>query len=125
MPKMYKVMPWSPENTPQDLQAAIDELIKENSFEKDSDEESAARCLLVGLWVGHDHIWKVADFTGIPIFKVRKYAENLRKNGVWLMDGMTAADWDHETEGYMAFILDVLVAVGHIKRAEGGKYAHT
>jgi hypothetical protein len=49
--------------------------------------------------------------------EVAKFSQRLRKNGVWSSDGMTACDWEDEEHGHIAFLLDVLVALGLVRYA--------
>lgn len=114
MPRQYRTSPWSPDTSPK----LVEELVAnmEDDFE-DDDQRDAAKVLISGLFMGTDNIFRISDFSGVPISKIKRYATNLRKSGVWTYNGKTHCQWEEgEGRGDLAFILDVMVATGKLKR---------
>lgn len=79
------------------------------------DQWDAGLILLTGLEVG-PNADKVAAFTGIPRSKCREIGGRLRENGVW-SGRKIRAEWFDEETGGVAFLCDVNVALGMLKRS--------
>lgn len=58
---------------------------------------------------------KVAKFTKLPRWEVRKFAKKLTQNGIW-KNGKTYCGWTDKENGGIAFLLDSMVIMGLLQR---------
>jgi len=78
-------------------------------------ELAGALVLLAAFHMGHKDRDQLAEFTGVSLERVNKFAERLEHAGVWLRDGTTKCNWTDAENVALAFWYDVGLAVGAIK----------
>lgn len=106
-----------------DDQKAIDLELKalreDNSFSTE-DEYNCVRAMLSSLALQSNNPDKVAKATGISRTKIREWFKNLRDNGtIEVNSGRSTGVWRvnwFEEDGRLALILDVMCAMGQIRR---------
>jgi hypothetical protein len=99
-----------------DLEEAKKLLIADGYKEEEDPEYLEAALILFGSAIVGPNIVRVAKWAEMPRKKVAEYSKRLRKSGIW--DGhKLSVDWLDEEEGGMAFLLDVMVALGMIERS--------
>lgn len=59
----------------------------------------------------------IAALTGLPLRRLLVIAVRLRRNGIWMRDGISGPWFDGEEIRTMTFMLDAMVAKGEIHRA--------
>jgi hypothetical protein len=73
-------------------------------------------CFLVAASIVGADEQRIAEILSLKPERVAAWAENLRRNGLWLGDGRVLdAHW-FDTGGEIGFLLDTLVAQGYIQR---------
>jgi len=82
-----------------------------------TDTFATAVCLLAAALVVGPNVRRVARFTGYHVPFVKSRFERLRKQGV-IRRGKFNVEWDHKTEGGVAFWMDVCVAEGIMDRVQ-------
>ena len=80
------------------------------------EEFEAAVVLLSSTRVGPSAV-RVAEFSGIPLTRVRGYAREYRKSGIWSGHKIVPSDWHDEETGGTAFWMDVACGMGLLQRA--------
>ena len=81
----------------------------------------AALVHLAASSIGFSNLRLLSRATGVSYPKVRRFAKNLRENGIWGEDGRIAIEADPNEEpetAAVAFWLHVLVAVGRVRRQQ-------
>jgi|ERR1044072_3907863 hypothetical protein len=71
--------------------------------------------MLAALYLGHEDLDKLAEFTGVGRDYIEPRAKRLRAQGVWIEGNRTACSW-WEEDGAFAFWMDVNVAEGLMGR---------
>jgi hypothetical protein len=84
-------------------------------YDEDNEETQATIVMLSALIVGTNKR-KLHAFTGVAPPLIAKFSRNLREHGVW-RGGKTYCAWG-EKSGYIALILDTLVAIGQVVRTD-------
>lgn len=90
-------------------------LMEELGFEPGTREYTAGMVLFGSGLLGV-HTYRIAKWGGIPEEAILEIEPRLRENGIW-KDSHVYAEWTDEENGTLAFILDVLVAVGDVRRS--------
>ena len=78
-------------------------------------KNEAGAILLASLVVGARNK-AIAEFLDIPLYRVRKRSQNLRRNGIWQGAKVDADEWFQEKHGSVSFILASCVADGLMDR---------
>jgi hypothetical protein len=106
-----------PESLLSELKRTIDEIGHLPGW--DGEDSQAALVMLAAFCIGNRDPGKVSRFTGVPLRVVKEIYVRLLENGVWGLDGSLNAEWTHPEHGKQAFLLDVFVATGKRRRANG------
>jgi hypothetical protein len=106
-----------------ELKEAIREL-DPGAMDDNPEMLDAGVVLLAGARLGTSKLAPISRFTGISLRRVAAFAQRLRANGVWTADGKTAAQWGDEEGGWVALLIDILIAVGMVecRPPNGGLY---
>ena len=84
--------------------------------DKNSETNKIGQILLASTFKGTDEKG-IAEFLEMDFNYVNKIGKSLRKNKIWTKDNMVSGeDWFEEKSGGIAFVLDILVAQGLLKR---------
>ena len=81
--------------------------------------DDAFKCaviLFTAVLVTGPSIKKVTRFSKYPEVLVRRFANNLRSNGMWGHRYIHISEWDDKKAGAIAFWLDVSIGLGFIRR---------
>jgi hypothetical protein len=93
------------------------------ALDEGSEEFQAALVLLAALFRGNKDLLALSQFTGVPLERIEEYGARLREAGIWLDDNMTCCCWgEPDGKGDIAFWLDVLIALGLVKKLGDDKY---
>src|SRR5262249_43967201 len=73
--------------------------------------------------LGNSELAPVSRFTDVPLTQVEEFAARLRAAGIWTEEGDTACSWSEgDGMGDVAFWLDVLIALGRVKKVSEDRY---
>src|SRR5262245_10322331 len=82
----------------------------------------AALVSLTAMEVGTNNLRLLSRATGVSYPLVLRFARNLREADIWASDGRIVVEWNpnDEKEASIGFWLDVLIAVGEVKKVGDG-----
>lgn len=81
-------------------------------------EEFQAGCVLIAGMTGSSIPKTIADDLGFNPFVVKGMVDRIAKADLW--SAANIAEWNKEGEdGYIAFVLDCAIAIGHIEVVKG------
>ncbi len=79
----------------------------------------AALVMLSPAATGSTNLEEVSRFCGVPPREVNGYASRLFANGIWRDDGTMCGEWGDPDKGWLAIVLDAMVATGRLVRPSG------
>jgi hypothetical protein len=83
----------------------------------DDEDSESALVMLAGFCIGSHDPDRLRRFTGVPLPVVQQVSHRLVENGVWTPGSSLNAKWMHPEHGKPAFLRDVFVATGKLRRA--------
>lgn len=82
----------------------------------DSSDEVICGAVLLAAYERGAKIRRVSKATEIPAKRLRFFFDNFLANGVFTAHGEVFAEWFHDEHGVIAFVLDVAVGRGLLKK---------